>query len=294
MPLTGQAITDPAAGGRMALVVKVDDNPAAHPQAGLNQADIVFEEIVEQNTRFAAVFQSRGSDPVGPIRSGRTQDVLIFGAFNHPLFAWSGGNAFVTNAIAQSDLVDLNAQHGDAYRGGGYFRQSGRSSPHNLFAQTTGLWSLAPAGSGPPPQQFAYRADGQAVAGQPSPGLDVTMDALKVGWTWDAASGHYLRTENGRSHEDANGDQVGAANVVVLTVDYQPSAADFHSPEAQTNGTGPAQVFSGGNVVAGTWTRADRTSTFTLTAEDGTPIRLTPGNTWIELAQPDTSTPRTP
>ena len=73
----------------------------------------------------------------------------------------------------------------------------------------------------------------------------------------------------------------------------QPSAADFHSPEAQTIGTGPAQVFTGGNVVTGTWTRADRTSTFTLTADDGTPIQLTPGNTWVELAQ-DSATPRSP
>ena len=57
---------------RPALVVKID-NVDAEPQSGLNQADIVFEEIVEgRATRFAAVFNSMDSDPVGPIRSGRT------------------------------------------------------------------------------------------------------------------------------------------------------------------------------------------------------------------------------
>ena len=30
-------------------------------------------------TRFAAVFQSNGADPVGPIRSGRTQDIILLG-----------------------------------------------------------------------------------------------------------------------------------------------------------------------------------------------------------------------
>ena len=52
----------------------------------------MFEEIVEVHTRFAAVFHSQSSDPVGPIRSGRTQDIALFSSFNSPLFVWSGGN----------------------------------------------------------------------------------------------------------------------------------------------------------------------------------------------------------
>ena len=39
-------------------------------------ADLVVEELVEGGiTRFAAVFHSRNSDPVGPIRSARSTDV---------------------------------------------------------------------------------------------------------------------------------------------------------------------------------------------------------------------------
>src|SRR3954466_3555773 len=108
MPLTGLPITDPAAAGRGALVVKIDNHPIARPQSGLNEADIVFEENVEELTRFAAVFQSNGSDPVGPIRSGRTQDVDLLGSLNKPIFAWSGGNARVSAAINGSDLVPVN------------------------------------------------------------------------------------------------------------------------------------------------------------------------------------------
>ena len=70
-PLTGLPVTDPAAGATPALVVKIDNNPVARPQSGLNEADIVFEEIVEQLTRFAAVFQSHGADSgrADPLRS---------------------------------------------------------------------------------------------------------------------------------------------------------------------------------------------------------------------------------
>ncbi len=80
--------------------------------------------------------------------------------------------------------------------------------------------------------------------------------------------------------------------MVVLTVDYQPSPVDAHSPEAQTIGTGEVTVYTGGKAVTGTWTRADRTDAFHLTAADGTPIELTPGNTWVELARSRRLRPR--
>ena len=72
-PLTGLPVDAPLT--RPALVAKIDNHPKARPQWGLNQADIVFEENVEMLTRFAAVFHTNDSDPVGPIRSGRKQDV---------------------------------------------------------------------------------------------------------------------------------------------------------------------------------------------------------------------------
>ncbi|MFM8003069.1 MAG: DUF3048 domain-containing protein, partial [Actinomycetota bacterium] len=100
---------------------------------GLNQADIVFEENVEQLTRFAAVFHSQGSDPVGPVRSGRLQDIDLLASLNSPLFAWSGGNSKVTAAIRKSTMVDLS--HSAANEAGGYKRESSRVAPHNLLAE---------------------------------------------------------------------------------------------------------------------------------------------------------------
>jgi len=78
-PLLGTPVEDSAAASRPAMVVKIDNHPSARPQAGINQADIIFEENVEKLTRYAAVFHSEGSDPVGPIRSGRFQDINLLG-----------------------------------------------------------------------------------------------------------------------------------------------------------------------------------------------------------------------
>lgn len=287
-PLTGLPLPDPAFAAHSALVVKIDNAPGARPQTGFNSADIVFEEIVNDNlTRFAMVFHSQGSDPVGPIRSGRIQDIDLFGAFQHPLFAWSGGNATVTAAIRASDLVDIGPS-----RAAVYFRSSDRKAPHNLYSNTTDLWTQQPPDWRPPVQQFAYRGDGDSLQGTPSAGLEAKLDAVDVRWLWDAASGTYLRWMEGDPHQDRASGQINAQNVVVLVMDYLPGISG--SPDAQTLGQNEAFVFTGGNVVHGIWTRADRLQPFALVADDGKTIRLTPGRTWVELPRVGTTTPLGP
>jgi len=284
-PLTGLPVTDPAVALRPALVVKIDNNALARPQSGLNQADIVFEEIVEVQTRFAAVFQSQGADPVGPVRSGRTQDVLLLGSLNSPLFMWSGGNGNVTRAIEGSDFVNLSAQRSNVYKAAGFFRSNERRNPHDLYAATTGAWTLAPEGASAPPQQFLYRRQDDLPVGEATAGVDLNMDGLPIEWRFDAPSGAYLRSNNGVPHMDALSGQVSTENVVVMFVDYQPSPADNRSPEAQTIGTGEAWLFTGGVLARGTWTRNDRLSAIVLHDAAGATIPLTPGRTFIELAR---------
>jgi hypothetical protein len=291
MPLTGLPIDDAALAGRSALVVKIDNHQDARPQSGLNQADIVFEENVEHITRFAAVFQSKDPDPVGPIRSGRTQDVELLGSLNKPIFAWSGGNPGVTKAINGSDFVVANVQS-NARSASKSYRTRDRAAPHNLYAQGSGLFTMTAGAETPPPQQFAYRKDGAAVAGDASGGVDVKMDGVNVSWKFDTKSSTYLRFQGGKAHNDAALGQVNATNVVVLVVDYQQSAVDKNSPEAQTTGTGEVFAFSAGKVVHGKWTRDDRLKPYTLTADNGDPIQLTPGRTWVELARVDSTTPQ--
>lgn len=289
-PLTGIATADNQAIARPALVVKIDNHPLARPQSGLNEADIVFEENVEQLTRFAAVFQSGSSDPVGPIRSGRTQDVAMLGSLNRPLFAWSGGNARVTAAIAASDLRDLSAL--SQQNKSAYFRSKANPAPHNLYSKTGSLFAFAPADAVPPPAQFTYRAAGTASAGDAVAGVNLSMDGVKVAWVWDAPTKLFLRSSDGKPHRDAvDNAQLSTNNVVVLYVDYKPSPADFKSPEAQTIGKGNALVFSDGKVVKATWSRTDRLQPFALKDSAGSVVALTPGRTFVELGRADSAAP---
>jgi hypothetical protein len=108
-------------------------------------------------------------------------------------------------------------------------------------------------------------------------GLNEEVGTTPSTWIWDAASHTYKRWEYGKPHTTTDAGQVAATNVVVLATQYSKG------PVAITTGTGQAIVLTNGTAVTGTWTRADQTKPYTLTAADGTPIKLNPGRSWVEL-----------
>jgi hypothetical protein len=282
-PLTGLPAEDPVLALRRALVAKIDNHPLSRPQTSLDLADIVFEENVEGITRFAAVFHSVDPEIVGPVRSGRTQDIGLLSSLASPLFVWSGGNGAVTAAINASTLVNRGPNDAQAY-----FRSSERRAPHNLYADTSAIWMTAPAEPSPPPAQFDIREPGDEPTASgdttASAGVRVSMTGVRVQWEWDAGTRRYLRSQDDQPHVVTDDKRVDTDNVVVLFVEYRPSPADRRSPEAQTTGSGEVWVYSAGTRTVGTWQRADITSPWELVDADGDPIRLVAGRTWVQLA----------
>lgn len=279
-PLTGAQAPDESVIGRPALVVKIDNHPKSRPQWGLNQADIVFEENVEQLTRFAAVYHSQGSDPVGPIRSGRLQDINLLASFNGPLFAWSGGNAQVSAAIRKSTMVDLS--HSSANEAGGFRRESSRVAPHNLVAETSKLWTLAPADAKPPVPQFEYRADGETVPtdSKPAGAVKISMDGVDIMWEWSPENLTFVRSQDDKPHVDMQDVRINAPNVVVVSVVYTKSGS---SPVAKSVGSGEVWVYTAGKLIQGSWERLDPFKPFVFKDTKGAVIKLTPGRTWVEV-----------
>jgi hypothetical protein len=269
---------------RPILVVKIDNVSGARPQVGLAAADIVIEEKVEAGlSRLAALYQSTGADPVGPVRSARTSDIHLLANLGSPLFAYSGANLGVGGALASSPLVDVGATR----HSGLYYRESSRRAPHNLYSRTSRLWTAEPGGS-PPQALFEFRGDGEGLASgaRPVAGVDVTYGATRGSFSWAPGAGVWLRETDGRPHMVAGGGQVAPQNVVVRFVDYRPSPADARSPEAVVTGSGELWVLTNGHVIEGRWEQATPTSPTRWLDADDNPIRLTPGRTWILLPSP--------
>lgn len=295
-PLTGLPATDPTNLKRPALVVKIDNadgNGAgnqARPQIGINQADVVYEEMVEGSvTRLAAIFQSGDSDPVGPVRSARTTDIAVFTPLNNPLFAWSGANRDFAALIRSSALIDVGV---DALPSA-YTRRSIHSAPHNLYSSTPALFAAAPPDAAPPPPLFVYRAAGEALGAGAAPVGSLHAEfgggagSAPADWTWDASSNSFLRVQKGSADIDEAGVQINTQNVIIEFVSYHdtgyidPSGAPV--PEADLVGSGECWVLTNGMIVKGTWSKPSTEAITTYTDAAGAPIKLTPGRTWVEL-----------
>ena len=115
---------------RSALTIKIDNTPQAHPQYGINEADVVYEEIVEGGiTRLAAIFNSHLPTKVGPVRSVRRTDREIVFPIGG-IFAFSGGAQYAISSIETAPVKLIDQSNA----GAAMFRDPTRPPPHNLFA----------------------------------------------------------------------------------------------------------------------------------------------------------------
>ena len=292
-PLTGLPPTSPAAASRPALGVKIDNVEGAWPQAGLNQADIVFDLPVEGGlTRLLAIFHSGDVPVFGPIRSARPVDADILHLLGHAYFAFSGGT--------KSDLGPIN-DHSNAtpmwwdVTPSLFVIRHDHAIPHQVFGTTAMLYAGGEARSPsttPPPPMFSYQV-APPTAAVPATTVTAQYSAATAAWTWNGTQ--YLRTQSGHPDLLIGGSQVSTTNVVVMSVGVQnTSAHDSHGtvvPLPVVIGSGQVWVFRNGVVAHGTWSRPTENSPMKLLSSTGQVIPLMPGRTWVEVL-PNSSLPR--
>jgi hypothetical protein len=271
-PLTGVVDEGGASLTRPVLSVKIENAPEARPQSGLELADVVYEEVVEGGiTRFLVMYNSIVPDVVGPVRSVRDMDPYIVWPLGG-IFAYSGGAPGPDAAIREAPVnpVDESATGTAMFRGGG-------AAPHNLFGYGQAFFDRGgqPA---PPPALFSYLQEGETVVGEPVLSARVGFQAgYDPTWTYDPGFNIWMRSYGAAPFMTASGAQVSAVNVIVQFIDYPGYS------QGDTIGGGDAWVFSGGQLVRGKWLRGAREEITYFVDAAGTPIKLTPGRTWVEL-----------
>ncbi|MDZ4178644.1 MAG: DUF3048 domain-containing protein [Coriobacteriia bacterium] len=283
-PLTGLASPDselPAA--RRIVSVKVENSPAARPQSGIQSADVVYESITEGGiTRFNCMFHSQVPETIGPVRSARFSDVKLVPQYA-PLFAFSGANSRVNAAIRSAGLDNLSQ---DAGISNGYSRVRSRSAPHNLYLDLETIREEGAKRGFPTTQQprrLNFERGVSNTGALPAAGISIPFStANRVEWTYDAAADAYLRDNNGSVHRDAlTGEQLRATNVVVMWAQITPTQP-AGTYDITLTGSNRVSVFRNGQRVDGTWNAA-ADSPPTFSEADGSPIRLSPGNTWFQV-----------
>ena len=286
-PLSGTPDPLLAANHRCAITVKIENTPQSRPKYGVEQADVVYEEVVEAGiTRLAAVFNSQAPDRVGPVRSVRKTDQSLVWPIGG-VFAYSGGAPYAVASINTAPVVQLD----ETRAGSLMFRDHSRRAPDNLYAHLDQMYAKC-GKPVPPPALFTYRDVHAKLVGVPTSSVRVGFlgdPSFAVTWTWDASSGTWKRSIFGSPENVATGAQLAPTNVVVMFVSYvggDPSHADVGA-EAMLTGTGKALVFRSGREIVGTWSRPDKDKPAQLLDAAGHVIALNPGQTWVEL--PDTA-----
>jgi DUF3048 family protein len=293
-PLTGEEAPSDEAAERPALAIKVENIDEARPQAGLLEADVIWEEEAEGGiTRFIAVYQCQDAARVGPVRSARPVDPPILVQLGTPLFGYAGGVAKVEEEIAEAGVIDLN--YIDAARA--YTRDPNRSAPHDLYTTTRALRRAARGRGDTPEPLFTFGGDAPERRGT-RPGREIVADwsvATDVVWRYRSSDGLYRRFHGEEAHVLEDGSQMAVENVVVMMVERLETRivdpAGNPVPNFEVTGEGQAVVFRDGRAIRGRWERPDEGDLTRFVDRDGEDIALKPGTTWVMLYPTDADAP---
>ncbi len=280
-PLTGTRVALGSVAGP-SIAAKIDNHQLARPQAGLESTDIVFEELVEGGlTRYVAIWHSNIPETIGPVRSIRPMDPFIVAPFGG-IIAYSGGQERFVSQMRNTPVY--NAIHGQSDTSKTFFRSKTRPGPHDVLVSAQQVVQQH-AGIAPPIQQFQHATGDQwsSAAAKGEKALSASFSfsrGSERGWVWSESQRRWLRSMDGAVHVDGNGNQLTASNLVVLRVRV---VNDQGVPRTEMVDSGEAWVLSDGKTLHGVWSKTEKTAIITLTGDDGEPILLVPGNTWVEL-----------
>jgi hypothetical protein len=264
------------------FMVMVENSPAARPQSGLDQADMVYEILAEgEITRFVSVFQSHDAKVIGPVRSIRPYFVEIGDALD-AVIVHAGWSQDAMDIMASRKLSHLDQVYGDdAY----YWRAEDRKAPHNLYTSVDKIKQGAEA------RKFRKEWNGPIVPfakdrktvlqGQPVLHIGIPyLQGYEVSYDYDAAAGLYKRFMDGKPHHDKeSGKQLTATNLLVIQ-----SKHEILDKEGRRNvdvfGPGKGVMFQQGVAQDVTW---ERKGGMIRAYAGGKEVPLIPGTTWVQV-----------
>ena len=270
------------------LVVKIDDTNAAHPQIGVESADVVYVEQVEGGlTRLAAIYTSKLPPLIGPIRSARISDIELLAQFGRVGFAYSGAQSKMRPVIAAANLENLSAERNPPFI---YGKDPDRPGPVDMILKPDLLLERANAN----PKIRIETATASVFPFGDAPKGETNTAVAKVKWPsakyelrWDSTNEKWLIYFNEKPNMAANGEHLYADTAIIQIVSITPSIYGDKfgeiTPFSKTTGSGKAVMLRDGFSYQISWQRNLETDVTTWMSEDGGVANFKPGRTWIFL-----------
>ena len=305
-PLTGLKVANPSLLERRPIAIKVNIAPRAsyRPPWGLTFADLVFDYYHNAGySRFHAIYLGTDANAVGAIRSARLLDASLIAMYKSD-FAYGSADPIVNSRLMNADFGNRLVLEGVKTLCPSTVKNPlcrFEPSGSNLLLGSTSAISqyITAKGVENGRQDLNGMAFAEAIPQNGTAANQVFVSYSRddyLRWDYDPASGRYLRFQDNKYRlgenpevfapliDQANNQQISAANVVVLFVDHEY----YRQPPSEIidillSGSGKAIAFRDGQMYEVQWNRPGVDSVLFLTNPDGTPFPFKPGNTWFQV-----------
>ena len=267
-------------------VIQIENSTEARPQAGMQQADMIYEYISEGSIpRLSAIYWHPLPDPVGPVRSCRLITIRLELMYKGMIFC-SGANDYVLGMVWKHPNLVNDWSHG---AGNVFYRDNAtRYAPHNVMMHGNNTNTFMVQANLPPLNyDIAPKHPDATFTGDAAP--TVSVPDHSTSWQYDPASRQYFKTQDGRPLTNIGTGRVHAKTVIVEYVnsflDTNPANRfhDYYTEAYELTGDGKADVFVDGVVIHATWHHPDPNVPAVYLDASGNPIDLDNGLTWVHV-----------
>lgn len=276
--LTGE----PGTNGQV-IAVKFDDTRFAHPQKGVESADVVFVTQVEGGlTRLLGIFTSNYPDLVGPVRSARISDIDILAQFGRVGFMYSGAQTKMHPILDAANIVNLSAERNPPTI---YIRDPNRNSPYDMMVKIPELMAKAEGVDTVKSIGWEHGEISESAT---------AITSVKVNWpsasyeaVWNAQTNKFDLVFDGAPNLDSDGQPLGSNSMVIQLIEITPSEFGDKfggiTPKSHVIGSGAGYLLRDGTITSVRWSRDDATSETIWTLPDGSPALFATGQVWLFL-----------
>ena len=298
-PLNGSLLDEPYTGRVFAASICNTEN--AIPHISLNEADVVFEMYVNSTViRNLALFSDiRNVEVFGSVRSTRPMFHQLAGMYDTVLLH-SGGSNYALNDLFKLKYDNFNIDAYEARNAGTSYRDQeyNREYEASLFGLGEGVYDYAEAQQmrleQPADMDYGLNFTDEGTPSEGETANHVTIDFDFKGsdkyteMYYNADTDKYVYHQYGREMRDLITDEQEAfTNVIAITAHMK--AVNIYQKADYTKG-GSGWYACGGKLIPITWSSAEGKGPLEFFKEDGTPLEIERGNTYIAIMPTGQST----
>ncbi len=294
-PISGIYVDEEGRLERPVVGVMYDNNPRARPQAGIYDAEVIYEFYVEGNaTRLLAFFLINDPELIGPVRSARPYYIEKAMEY-HAIYAHAGASSRVNEEIKSLGIQNVSLLGPGS---GAFWRESHRRAPHNAYTSMDNIRDTAKNLNYREISEFeGYKFHEEKVAlasGQAAEHFEVRYHAAyRAEYRYNEEAKGYDRyytdqRQYDETHDEEEEKPILATNVLVQIVPARliPGSGSGIL-EMDTIGSGKAYYFTMGEMMEVRWEKDDQEGFTRYYDIDGEEVTLNPGQTWVQVISRD-------